>query len=93
MSELAALMRILSHDTRLQILHLLLRGESCVGHLSSCLGLAQATTSQHLKVLRERGLVCSRREGKYVYYSCRPDVADQVSAGLVEFQQVLTKQG
>ena len=91
MSELAVLLKMLSHDTRLQILNLLLRQESCVSELSSGLGLAQATISQHLKILRERGLLCSRREGKYVYYSCLPDIAEQVSAGLVEFQEVLVR--
>jgi len=44
-------------------------GEMSVGQLASSLGLPQANVSQHLAILRERGIVATRREGTTIYYS------------------------
>jgi DNA-binding transcriptional ArsR family regulator len=46
----------------------LIEGEHNVGELEAAVGLRQPSLSQHLGVLREEGLVSTRREGKYVYY-------------------------
>ena len=43
-------------------------GEICVCELMEDFDLSQPTISHHLKVLREAGLICSRKEGTYVYY-------------------------
>jgi DNA-binding transcriptional ArsR family regulator len=54
---------------RLMIIHELRDGEKPVGQLVSELGLPQANVSQHLAILRERGIVSTRREGTSIYYS------------------------
>ena len=54
---------------RLLILNELRAGEKPVGQLAQALGLRQANVSQHLAVLRDRGIVVARREGTSVFYS------------------------
>lgn len=64
------LLRALAHPVRLQILEVLVaEREVCVCHLESLLGQRQAYVSQQLSHLREAGLVASRREGLFVFYS------------------------
>ncbi len=64
----AELLKTLSHPTRLAILDILRDGEQCVCHLEATLGLRQAYISQHLMVLKQAGLVDSRRDGLNLYY-------------------------
>ena len=59
---------LLAHPARLRILDLLRRGEACVCHLQAALGLPQPYVSQQLRLLREAGLISSRREGLFIYY-------------------------
>jgi len=64
----AARFKALAHPARLQMLDLLRGGELCVCHLERALDRRQAYVSQQLMVLREAGLVTSRKEGLSVYY-------------------------
>jgi len=61
-------LKILSVETRLRILVLLRDRDLCVGALACRLGLTQGAVSQHLKVLRDAGLVSAERDGYYVHY-------------------------
>ena len=58
-----------SDETRLKILQLLVRGEKCACVLPRHVGTSQPAVSQHLKILREAGLVRMRIEGKMRIYS------------------------
>ena len=58
----------LANPRRLEILELLRDGEACVCHIQAVLGQRQALISQHLNVLRQAGLVTSRKDGLRVYY-------------------------
>ncbi len=64
----AMICQALSDPKRLRILYALGSDERSVGDLASELGVSIANVSQHLGVLRSRGLVASRREGTSVYY-------------------------
>ena len=68
--ELAALTKALGHPARVQIMRLLVRRGTCIcGEIVEELPLAQSTVSQHLKVLKDAGLVADRAEGtRRVYY-------------------------
>jgi len=55
--------------TRVRILAALRDGELCVCELSDALGITQSTLSTHLQVIREAGLVRTRRDGKWIYYA------------------------
>jgi len=62
------LLKALSHPTRLAILDILRAGEQCVCHMEATLTSRQAYISQQLMILKEAGLVESRRDGLNLYY-------------------------
>lgn len=62
------LLKALADDTRLRMVALLARGELCVCHIASALDVSQPNASQHLTVLRNAGVVDSRRQGNWIYY-------------------------
>ena len=58
----------LSDGNRLRILYALRHGELCVCQLIDLLGLSPSTVSKHLSILRDAGLLDSRKEGRWVHY-------------------------
>jgi len=64
----AEFLKALSHPKRLEILHLLRNQELSVSEIQEMLDLPQANLSQHLMVLKDAGVLKSRREGKNIYY-------------------------
>ncbi len=84
---LADLGQAMAHPTRLRILDALARQEACVCHLTTLLGQRQAHVSQHLRVLRDAGLVNDRRDGQMVYYS----LADGRTAAVVSLLRDLSR--
>ena len=64
-----SLLKALANPDRLLLLCQLSQGEQCVTALEELLGIVQPTLSQQLGVLREERLVCTRREGKQIFYS------------------------
>ena len=65
----AALCKTFSEPKRLIIIDALREGERAVGDLARVVEIGQAVVSRHLAILRDRGVVKSRREGTNVYYS------------------------
>ena len=61
----------LADPNRILILYLLAESPHYVTELAEMLGVSQPTVSRHLKVLRDRGLVTSTREGNTVHYALR----------------------
>lgn len=74
----ARLLRTLSNEHRLMLLCLLFEGEKSVGELNASLPLSQSALSQHLAVLREEGLVRTRRAAQSIYYTLASPAAAQV---------------
>jgi len=71
--ELAALAKAIGHPARVQILRLLVRRTACVcGDIVDEIPLAQSTVSQHLKVLKEAGLIRGEVDGPRVCYCIEP---------------------
>lgn len=68
-ADAARLLKALGNENRLMLLCLLVEGERSVGELNTRLALSQSALSQHLAVLREDGLVQTRREAQTIYYS------------------------
>ena len=66
--ETSQKLRILSVETRLRMLALLAERNLCVGALACQLGVSQGAVSQHLKILRDAGLVTAERDGYFVHY-------------------------
>lgn len=63
----------LSHANRLQLLEILAQGERDVDSIAKCSDMSVANTSHHLKLLRDCGLIVSRREGQRMVYSLADD--------------------
>jgi len=82
------LMKTLSNPDRLLLLCQLSQGEKRVGELEELVGISQPTLSQQLAVLREEGLVNTRRDGKNIYYAIASPQALAVMEVL--FQQFCT---
>lgn len=71
--ELATLTKALGHPARVQIIRLLARRSTCVcGDIVDQLPLSQSTVSQHLKVLKQAGLIRGEIDGPRVCYCLSP---------------------
>ncbi len=83
--QLAAQLKALAHPARLQILELLAdRGECVCGEIVSMLPLTQSTVSQHLKILKEAGLLIGTIDGTRSCYCVDSET-------LVTFRRAMTK--
>lgn len=77
-NDIAIMAKALAHPARIAILQYLVKKNACVcGDLVDELGLAQATTSQHLKELKTAGLIQGTIEGASVCYCINPKVWKQ----------------
>lgn len=79
-----ALLKVLANPDRLLLMCLLSQEELSVGALEERLGIRQPTLSQQLGILRENGLVVSRRDGKNIFYSVESGPALAVMTVLYE---------
>lgn len=80
--ELTALFKLLGNETRVRLLHALVRsGELCVSELADTVGMKPQAVSNQLQRLSDRGVVASRREGANIHYRlvdpCVADVFDR----------------
>lgn len=80
--EAARLLKAISNEKRLLILCLLVERECPVGEINHHVALSQSALSQHLAVLREQGLVQTRRDGQTIWYSLAAGPAERVLATL-----------
>lgn len=80
----AGLLKAMSNPVRLMVLCQLAEGEKSVGEIECGVDVSQSALSQHLAVLRSRGLVASRRAGQQIYYSLDGPEAPALLAALYE---------
>ena len=80
--DVVKLFKALSVETRLRIVQLLFRRTLCVGALSNLLGVSPGAVSQHLRVLRDTGLVEADRRGYFIHYYVAPGVAARCRAAM-----------
>jgi len=79
--DLHCAFKALGDPVRLRLFSLLASGnELCVCHLTDALQLPQSTVSRHLAILRNAGLVDTRRDGKWIHYRLTGGMADALSA-------------
>ncbi len=79
--ELASLGKAIGHPARVQILRILARKNACVcGDIVDELPLAQSTVSQHLKILKEAGLIRGEVDGPRVCYCIEPRTLRRLKA-------------
>lgn len=69
----ADMCKVLANEKRIEIIYLLQEGEKHVDELAQEMEISKANVSQHLALLREKGVVCTRKEGLKVFYEiCNP---------------------
>ncbi|WP_204807721.1 ArsR/SmtB family transcription factor [Mycobacterium riyadhense] len=81
-AEMAARFKALADPVRLQLLSSVAShagGEACVCDISAGVEVSQPTISHHLKVLRDAGLLTSRRRASWVYYAVVPEALSGLS--------------
>lgn len=83
MEKLLNVTKALSDGNRLRSLMLLRGGELCVCRLISLLKLAPSTVSKHMSILKQAGLVETRREGKWTYYKLSSGTSDAMIQEIV----------
>ncbi len=89
----ARVISVLANAKRLQMIEILGKSERTVTELSVELQIAQATTSQHLAVMRKTGVVETRKEGNFVYYRLAdPKIAEACAVMSRAIVDLLTSQ-
>lgn len=75
----ANMLKAIAHPMRIAILKHLEGGKKLtVTQIHELLGIEQSTTSHHLGILRDKGVLCSKREGKNTYYYLKFEVLSQI---------------
>ena len=94
----ADICQTLANPKRLQIISLLKEGELSVGGMVKAMGIAKANLSQHLSIMRQKGILVGRREGTTIYYRlASPKITEACAAmrevliGLLEGQETLSR--
>lgn len=80
----ADLLRVLGNEKRLMVLCQLADGELSVGEIQQRIDLSQSALSQHLAVLREQGIVATRRQAQTIFYRIEDHAALRVIQTLAE---------
>ena len=84
--KLARMMKVLSVDTRVRIIQLLKGRALCVNALAAQLDVTQGAVSQHLRIMRDAGLVIDEKRGYFVHYRLDEDT---LSAWRIEINELL----
>jgi predicted transcriptional regulator len=93
-NDIAVMAKAIAHPARIAILQYLVKRNACVcGDLVDELGLAQATTSQHLKELKNAGIIQGTIEGVSVCYCINPKVWNKYRQMFSAFFKVVDLQG
>ena len=75
----ASMLKAIAHPMRIAILSHLEDGKKLtVTEIHNLLNIEQSTTSHHLGILRDKGVLCSKREGKNTYYYLKYEVLSQI---------------
>ncbi|NLZ38345.1 MAG: winged helix-turn-helix transcriptional regulator [Firmicutes bacterium] len=82
MAELLEILKALSDESRYKLLQLLLQHDYCVGALAQRLNISESAVSQHLKILRQAGLVKGDKRGYYTHYYVERELLRQAANDL-----------
>lgn len=93
-STVASLFKQLSDTTRLRIFWVLCHSEECVINLAAIMNMSSPAVSHHLRLLREAGLVVTRREEKEVYYKVAESKEAELLHSMIEqFEHIACPNG
>ena len=86
--ELIAIARALSDPTRIRVMAALRNGELCVCELVDALDISQSSLSSHLQICRQVGVLTTRKEGRWIYYSLSARYAPLIERIFSELQTI-----
>jgi DNA-binding transcriptional ArsR family regulator len=78
--EATECLKTIAHPHRLRVIELLLAGDHTVGELAEACGIASHAMSEHLRLLKDRGLLTAERDGRKVYYR----IAEPALEGIID---------
>ena len=78
MNNIVKLFKALGDETRLKILFLLARKNVCAKGISRHLGISEAAVSQHIKVLKDSGIILGHKKGYFIHYSVNNEILDDL---------------
>ena len=82
MSHLLTALKAIADETRLKLLDLLLTHDFCGRAAAKRLGISEAAVSQHLKILKDAGLVLGEKRGYWTHYSVQAEALEEITAEL-----------
>ena len=85
--DISVMLKALGEPTRLSIFQLLLERKHCVRSLSRRLGITESAVSQHMKVLKEAGLVYGERYGYHIHYLPDQEALDYLSGAFDQMRK------
>ena len=90
MRELIAIARALCDPTRIRVIAALRNGELCVCELADALDISQSSLSSHLQICRQAGVLTTRKESRWIYYSLSSRYAPLIETIFSELPTVRT---
>lgn len=87
MEEIALIFKALADETRLKILVLLSKRKICAKGISKHLEISEAAVSQHIKVLKDAGIIIGEKVGYYVYYDLQESLFNQIMKFIEQMQK------
>lgn len=88
MAELIEILKSLSDETRYNLVRLLLSHDYCVGALAKKMNISESAVSQHLKVLRNAGIVKGDKRGYFTHYYVDRDFLKEAAKEIIELSEV-----
>lgn len=88
MPELFDIMKSLADETRYNLIKLLLQHDYCVGALAKRLDISESAVSQHLKILRNTGIVKGDKRGYFTHYYVDRDLLKEAAKEIVELTEL-----
>jgi len=85
-SKEADILKAVGHPVRLKIVAGLMESECCVKDIWECLDLPQPVISQHLSILKNKGLVASKREGNRTHYRISNVMVANIVASCMKYK-------
>jgi ArsR family transcriptional regulator len=86
--EMTKVLKAISDETRFKVLQLLLRHNYCVRALARKLELSESAISQHIKVLKEAGLLIGVKRGYYMHYDVDREILRELSFKIQELAAI-----
>lgn len=85
--DYAGIFKALGDKTRLEIVEMLTDGEKCACKLLERFDFTQPTLSHHMRILCDCGIVTSRKDGKWIFYSLSGEVINQLNEFFVDLNK------